>query len=61
MLAGETLEKVSTTDSEVPVYAWYDDNDQTLYYYSQADVIDMNPTASYMFRYLSNLEEIELE
>jgi surface protein len=61
LLGGETLEKVSTTDSDVPVYAWYDDNDQTLYYYSQADVIDMNTSAQYMFYYLTKLEEVDLE
>jgi hypothetical protein len=43
------------------VNAWYDEISQTIYYYSTANEIDMNPNASYMFYNLSKLEEIEFE
>jgi hypothetical protein len=60
-LQGKTYEIVSTTYSEEPVNAWYDDATKTIYYYSIADEIDMNVNASAMFYYLTKLEEVELE
>jgi hypothetical protein len=43
------------------VYARYSDNDKTIYYYSEADVIDMNTDATNMFSNLTKLEEFDLE
>ena len=40
---------VSTTDSYVPIYLWYDTTDKTLYWWSEADVAYMNEDASNMF------------
>ena len=51
---------ISTTDSQVPVYAWFDESNWTLYYYSTARTIDMNSDSSYMFAFLTKLEEIDL-
>jgi hypothetical protein len=60
-LQGKTYEIVSTTYSEEPVNAWYDDAAKTIYYYSIADEIDMNANAIFMFSNLTKLEEVELE
>jgi surface protein len=39
------------------VYAWY--NGGTIYYYSDAEIIDMNISSSYMFAGLKNLESVD--
>jgi len=49
---------VSSADSMVPIYAWYDNG--TIYYYTDAEEIYLNADASYMFnqfRALSSIEE----
>ncbi|MBQ3435782.1 MAG: BspA family leucine-rich repeat surface protein [Bacilli bacterium] len=38
---------VSSSTSEYPIYMWYSNN--TIYYYSEADIIYLNPNSSYMF------------
>jgi hypothetical protein len=43
------------------VYAWYSDNEKTIYYYSEANIIDMNTESSKMFYNLTKLEEVELD
>lgn len=40
---------VSTTDSVVPIYAWYDTVDKTIYWWSDADTSYMNEDATEMF------------
>ena len=40
---------ISTTNSAVPIYAWFDGTDGSIYVYSEADVIQGNSDMSYMF------------
>ena len=42
------------------VYAWFDNSDWTIYYYTTADKIFMNENSSYMFNLLYNMEDIDL-
>ena len=44
-----TTNTISTSDSTLPVYAWYDSNDATIYYYSEANRIYMNEDSSSFF------------
>ena len=48
---------ISTDDSEEPVYIWFNTN--TIYYYSPADTIFLNPDSSYLFSWLTKLETID--
>lgn len=50
---------VSTSNSDIPIYAWYDNH--TLYYYTLADNPYMNAVASRMFNHLSNVTSIALD
>ena len=52
---------VSTSDSNTPIYAWFDNNSGTLYYYTDAVNIYMNSSASYMFYNLRNATSIDLD
>ena len=45
----KTTDVLSEPDSEYPVYFWVDDDTQSAYYYSEADVIYLNEDSSYMF------------
>ena len=49
---------LSTQDSEFPIYGWFDN--WTIYYYTQADKIYLNPDSSYMFYRLTNLTTIDM-
>ena len=49
---------ISVPLSKYPVYAWYDDNDETIYYYTEADEIYLNPDSSRMFHQFTVLENI---
>lgn len=49
---------VSTPESTTPIYMWYDS--ETIYYYTKADKPSLNVNASYMFRKLKAVENIEL-
>ena len=49
---------ISTTNSTVPIYAWYDD--ETIYYYTKYERPLMNYDASYMFSYLKVIENLDL-
>ena len=48
---------ISTSDSEVPIYAWY--SNYTVYYYTDADVIYLNPDSSSMFNGFSRLTSVD--
>ena len=48
---------VSTDDSTVPTYVWFDNG--TIYYYSHAEEIDMNEDSSSMFHKITNLTDID--
>ena len=49
---------ISTADSEIPSYIWFDTD--TIYYYSEADTIFLNPDSSYLFSWLTKLESLDL-
>ena len=50
---------ISTTDSAVPIYAWFDNADGSIYVYSEADHIRGNKDMSYMFYRASGLTNID--
>ena len=47
---------ISSTNSTIPIYAWYDNG--TIYYYSEATVIGLNPISSALFQDFQNLTGI---
>ena len=49
---------ISTADSEIPSYIWFDTN--TIYYYSEADTIFLNSDSTYLFSWLTKLETLDL-
>ncbi len=49
---------VSTSASKKPVYMWYDINDKTLYYYTEASKILLNKDCTNTFRHLRALTDI---
>ena len=56
-----TENTISHSTSPTPIYAWYDSENTTIYYYSSATTILMNKTSTYLFyqmRALSNLSTI---
>ena len=44
---------ISTTDSERPIYTWYNSADKTIYWWSDADIAYANDDSSYMFSAIS--------
>ena len=50
---------VSTSDSTVPIYVWYDEG--IIYYYTKYDNPMMNYDASYMFNELQNVVYLDIE
>ena len=52
-----TVDIISSDDSYVPVYAWFDN--WVIYYYSDADVIDLNKNSSYMFDMCTSLVDVD--
>lgn len=48
---------VSTTDSECPIYMWFDTD--TIYYYTEAKLIYLNENSSSLFRRFRALENIK--
>ena len=50
---------VSTSDSEIPIYMWYNNN--TIYYYSEASHPQLNPDSHNMFSLMSSLESVEFD
>ena len=51
---------MSTSDSEYPIYAWFDSNNGTIYYYTEALNPYMNSNSGNMFRNLKNLTSLDL-
>ena len=51
-------EIVSSSTSEVPIYAWFTDG--TIYWYTVADDVYFNATSTNMFYYLNGLTELDL-
>ena len=52
---------ISTDWSEKPVYAWYNNSEETVYYFSEADIIYFNEDSSTMFRNFKVLNEINFK
>ena len=52
--AGANTKIVSTTDSDVPAYIWYDAATQSILWYSDADIAYANEDSSYMFYDIGN-------
>ena len=52
--AGANTKVVSTTDSDVPAYVWYDAASQSILWYSDADTTYANEDSSYMFYDIGN-------
>lgn len=59
-----TATVVSTADSGRPIYMWYDNVDQTIYWWSEADDVFANENSSSMFEYThgrhSRLDTLDL-
>lgn len=51
---------VSTTDSEKPIYLWYDNLNKTLFWWSDADTVYANENSSFMMYGLNSLYDVEL-
>ena len=51
--------KISTYDSDVPIYAWFET--WIIYYYTTADIIELDRDSSYMFSNMKNLKNVEIE
>ena len=49
---------ISTENSPVPIYAWFDNG--TIYIYSNSDVIYFNKDSSYMFYYYPELTDLDI-
>lgn len=52
---------VSTDESDIPIYMWYEESTKTVKYYSEAKMLYLNEDASNMFTELFNLTQIDLE
>ena len=52
--AGADIKIVSTADSDVPAYVWYDAATQSILWYSDADTAYANEDSSYMFTDIGN-------
>ena len=53
-----TANTISTSDSTLPIYAWYDSNDTTIYYYSESNRIYMNENSSSFFCQMRALSDL---
>ena len=47
--------------SDEPIYMWWDSSTRTIYYGSDAEVIYLHKTCSYMFNNMKNIEEIDTD
>ena len=52
--AGADIKIVSTADSDIPAYVWYDAASQSILWYSDADTAYANEDSSYMFTDVGN-------
>lgn len=53
---------LSSNESEKPIYAWYDETDEknTIYIYSEADIIFLNPNSGSLFQDFMSLDNIDV-
>ena len=54
----ESASIISASDSPVPIYAWFDNTDNTIYIYSETAKINAGASLSYLFRNFKNLNDI---
>ena len=52
---------VSAPNSSVPIYIWFNENDGTLYWWTEANVAFTAPDASYMFAQFDGITELSFE
>ena len=57
---GTSTEIVSTTDSEMPAYLWYDAPSKTVFWWSDADTVYANENSNAMFSDLGNVDRIDM-
>ena len=56
--ASGTTTQIISVDGQTPVYAWFDNN--TIYYYTEAEYIFLNADSSYLFNKMSYINNIDL-
>ena len=59
-LETETCKEISAEWELVPIYAMYNQSDKTIYYYTTATKIYLNPSSSRMFASFNKLNEIDM-
>jgi len=52
--------EISVRWSKDPVYVWYDNSDESIYYYTDADEIFLNSDSSWMFHQLTEIKNIDM-
>lgn len=57
---GTSTEIVSTTDSEMPAYLWYDAPSKTIFWWSDADTVYANEDSNAMFSDLGDVDRIDM-
>ncbi|MCR5832952.1 MAG: BspA family leucine-rich repeat surface protein [Candidatus Saccharibacteria bacterium] len=59
-LDSNRIRTISSTDSNLPIYAWYDDSsDSTAYWYTLAEKVSLNEDSSDLFRGFYSLREFD--
>ncbi len=59
-LDSNRIRTISSTDSNLPIYAWYDDSsDSTAYWYTLAEKVSLNEDSSDLFRGFYGLREFD--
>lgn len=56
-----TATVVSTADSDVPIYLWYDTPSKTVFWWSDADTVYANEDSSRMLDSLGDIEKIDMD
>ena len=51
---------ISTEDSDIPVYMWYDSSSKTIYWYSEAKIVYLNENATQTFGFLEFVTNLDL-
>lgn len=52
--------KISSPESDIPIYMWYDENTKTIYWYTEAPMAYLNENAENMFANLEYLNSLDL-
>ena len=59
--ASQAAINIEDPDSDYEILAWFDAVSGTVYYYSDAEKIELNKDSSYMFHNFSGLQEIDMQ